>query len=100
MPGASWLQVSQSMQVESTKKSPGTFSGKRCCRLAMLVRHRSHRARLNVKFVDQPVQVGTADAEFFGGSDFVAFALKGVHDHSLLQHFDRAFECRLVACFC
>src|SRR6185369_15315281 len=36
MPGASWLHVSQSMHVESTKKSPGTFSGKRCCRLAML----------------------------------------------------------------
>src|ERR1043165_8223628 len=35
MPGASWLHVSQSMQVESTKKSPGTFSGKRCCRLAI-----------------------------------------------------------------
>src|ERR1043166_5654810 len=37
MPGASWLHVSQSMQVESTKKSPGTFSGKRCCRLAIFV---------------------------------------------------------------
>src|ERR1043166_636888 len=35
MPGASWLHVSQSTQVESTKKSPGTFSGKRCCRLAI-----------------------------------------------------------------
>src|SRR5262249_10636240 len=33
--GAIWRQASQSMQVESTKKSPGTFSGTRLRELAM-----------------------------------------------------------------
>src|ERR1700722_19310614 len=34
--GAIWRQASQSMQVESTKKSPGTFSGTRFFRFAMI----------------------------------------------------------------
>src|SRR5436189_6182282 len=33
--GAIWRQASQSMQVESTKKSPGTFSGTRNFALGM-----------------------------------------------------------------
>src|SRR5258708_38105512 len=33
--GAIWRQASQSMQVESTKKSPGTFSGTRFRGFAM-----------------------------------------------------------------
>src|SRR5271163_3710951 len=33
--GAIWRQASQSMQVESTKKSPGTFSSTRFFRFAM-----------------------------------------------------------------
>ena len=35
--GASWRHVSQSMQVESTKNAPGTFSGRRWAGLAMLL---------------------------------------------------------------
>src|SRR5580765_8012665 len=35
MPGAICRHASQSMQVESTKKSPGTFSGRRKATLAM-----------------------------------------------------------------
>src|SRR5256885_15330307 len=34
--GAIWRQASQSMQVESTKKSPGTFSGTRFFGFAMM----------------------------------------------------------------
>src|SRR6185369_12373412 len=136
MSGASWLQVSQSMQVESTKKSPGTFSGKRCCRLAMVRiaklrdcgiakfsnpelaisktvaysdNFRNHaipqsrnsaitqfRFSSNLKLINQPVQVGTTDAELFRGGDFISFAVQGADDHAAFQCFDGALERRFI----
>ena len=46
----------------------------------------------NVKLVDKPVQVGSTDAEFFRGGDFIAFTLERADDHAAFQCFDGAFE--------
>src|SRR5678816_195794 len=92
MSGASWLHVSQSMQVESTKKSPGTFSGNRCCRLAITQR----LYRLDVEFIDEPVQVGSTDTQFLRGSDLISLRLKCANDHLSLQRADRTLKRKMI----
>src|SRR5437868_12509450 len=55
--GAIWRQASQSMQVESTKKSPGTFSGTRFFTFAMTNLSRAVRVILRPIDVAPPILI-------------------------------------------
>src|ERR1043165_444548 len=98
MPGASWLHVSQSMQVESTKKSPGTFSGKRCCRLAITTTdytdpsHWCSSVARNIEFIDEAVKIRPADAQLLRRRHFISLTLQRAHDHLALERRDCAFQ--------
>src|SRR2546421_8567670 len=65
--GAIWRQASQSMQVESTKKSPGTFSGTRFFGFAMTVPPFLHSTVTDSALTPRPFQ--PVDPAVFGWTD-------------------------------
>src|ERR1700752_316208 len=93
------------MQVESTKKSPGTFSGKRCCRFAMVEITKLHdgvtkekvQVDLDIKLINQPVYVRSTYVEAPGCRHLVAtLSLQRVDNQPLFGRYYRTFQSRFV----